>query len=75
MTKFETVGVNRQFDANNIKEANKAFACSCRCCCEKGMRLECDRCTIAYTHELIVAYFNDRKGNNYKNGKEWKRSD
>lgn len=59
MTKFETVGVNRQFDAINVEEANKAFAHSCEVCCKKGMRIECDKCHIAYTNTLICAYFND----------------
>lgn len=61
MTKFEQIGVNHQYNANNIKEANKAFQYSCDCCCNKGMHLDCDRCAIAYTHSLVVAYFNDRR--------------
>ena len=61
MTKFETVGVNYQYNANNIKEANRSFEYSCNCCCNKGMRLDCDRCAIAHTHALVVAYFNDKE--------------
>lgn len=61
MTKFETIGVNRQFDANNIKEADRSFTYSCKCCCEKGIKLECDKCAINYTHDLICAYFNDKE--------------
>ena len=60
MTKFETIGVNRQFDAINVEEANKAFAHSCEVCCKKGMHIECDKCHIAYTNTLICAYFNDK---------------
>lgn len=60
MTKFETIGVNYQYDANNKQEANNAFMHSCKCCCEKGMRLECSRCAIAHTHSLVVAYFDDK---------------
>lgn len=64
MTKFETIGVNRQYEADNIHEANKAFAHSCNCCCNKGIRLDCDKCSIAYVHSLVVAYFDDKqKGN------------
>ena len=59
MTKFEQVGVNRQYDANNIQEANKSFQHSCDCCCAKGIHIDCDRCAIAYTHSLIMAYFNE----------------
>lgn len=60
MTKFERIGVNYQFDATNIEDANKAFSNSCKCCCNKGIRLECDKCAIEYTHQLIVAYFADK---------------
>lgn len=67
MTKFERVGVNYQFDANSIEEANKSFAHSCKCCCNKGIRLECDKCAIEYTHQLVVAYFADKENNNDKN--------
>lgn len=61
MTKFEQVGVNYQYDANSIKEANKSFQYSCNCCCSKGIRLNCDKCAIAHTHALVVAYFNDKE--------------
>lgn len=60
MTKFEQIGVNRQYDADNIKESNTAFARSCECCCSKGMKLDCTQCAIAYVHNLVVAYFNDK---------------
>lgn len=59
MTKFEQVGVNYQYNANNIYEANKAFQHSCNCCCHKGIQLHCDKCSIAFTHNLVVATFND----------------
>ena len=60
MTKFEQIGVNYQYDANNISEANKSFNYSCQCCCNKGMRIDCDRCAIAHVHNLVVACFNDK---------------
>lgn len=56
MTKFEQIGVNRQYDSTN-----KSFNHSCNCCCNKGMRIECDKCSIAYVHNLIIAYFDDNK--------------
>lgn len=61
MTKFERIGVNRQYDAATVEEANKTFEHSCECCCNKGMHIECDRCAIAYTHSLVIAYFNDTR--------------
>lgn len=60
MTKFERIGVNFQYDASNKEEANKSFMYSCNCCCQKGMRIDCDRCAIAHTHSLVVAYFEDK---------------
>lgn len=62
MTKFEQIGVNYQYDATNIHEANKSFMHSCKCCCNKGIRLECDRCAISITHSMVCAYFNDKNG-------------
>lgn len=59
MTKFETIGVNRQYDAASIEEANKAFSRSCDCCCNKGIHLDCEKCSIAYVHSMVVAYFAD----------------
>lgn len=61
MTKFETIGVNYQYEANNKYEANKSFEHSCKCCCNKGMHIECDKCAIAHTHSLVVAYFEDQR--------------
>lgn len=59
MIKFERIGVNFQYEATSIEQANKSFAYSCECCCNKGVRLECDRCAIAHAHGLVVAYFDD----------------
>lgn len=60
MTKFEQVGVNYQYEARNTQEANKSFQYSCKCCCTKGIHLECDRCAIATVHGLMVAYFDGK---------------
>ena len=59
-SKFERIGVNLQYDATTIKEANDKFAYSCECCCAKGRYADCNRCTIANVHMLLVAYFSDR---------------
>lgn len=60
MSNFERIGVNHQFDAHSIEEANKAFAHSCEVCCSKGRYSNCNQCAIDYTHQLVVAYFNDK---------------
>lgn len=59
MTKFEQIGVNYQYDAVNADGARKAFQKSCTCCCNKGIQLDCDRYSIAYVHNLVMAYFDD----------------
>ena len=61
MIKFEQIGVNFQYNATSLQEANKFFKYSCDCCCNKGIKLECDRCAIAHAHSLVVAYFADKK--------------
>jgi len=63
MTKFEQVGVNYQNDAMDKRETNKSFRYSCRVCCERGIRVECDRCAIAVTHDAVVAAFETAQGN------------
>lgn len=58
--KFEAIGVSRQYNAKNKREANRQFSNSCEHCCSKGILLECDRCAINYTHNLICTYFATR---------------
>lgn len=64
MTKFEQIGINYQYCADSVEEANNAFLYSCKCCCTKGMRIECDRCAISHTHSMIVAIFDDKNKQN-----------
>ena len=61
MTKFEQVGINYQYAAPTKEDAQKAFQYSCQCCCNRGMRLDCDKCQIAFAHNLVVATFDSRK--------------
>ena len=61
VTKFEQVGVELQYEATNKHEANRSFKYSCRVCCERGMRIECDRCAIAVTHAITVAALDTAK--------------
>ena len=59
MTKFENVGMERQILARNSREAIQSFQNSCKVCCAKGMKIECERCGISATHHEILAYFAD----------------
>lgn len=57
MTKFEQVGVDLQYDALSVRDAVKSFRYSCKVCCRRGMRIDCDRCAIRATHDMTVASF------------------
>lgn len=60
MTKFETVGTQNLAEATTKKEALRAFEWSCRCCCERGMHLQCDHCAIQATYRSTVAILDDQ---------------
>lgn len=57
MSKFEQVGVSRQYDAVSKEEANHRFSTSCTICCNRGMQISCDRCAIACAHAISIAAF------------------
>ena len=61
MTKFEQVGINYQYSANSKEDAGRSFRYSCRCCCERGMHIDCDRCGIAVAHNLVISTFEHKK--------------
>lgn len=63
MTKFEQVGVNYQYSAGTKEQANRSFAYSCNCCCNRGMRIDCDRCAIAVAHNLVIAAIDTKEQN------------
>ena len=56
MTNFERIGVERQDEARNFWQAHKQFENSCKLCCYRGMRIECDRCHINHAHEAVKKY-------------------
>lgn len=59
MTRFESIGVARQMDANSIREANSRFLHSCGICSSRGVNISCDHCAIRFCHEETVACFRD----------------
>lgn len=61
MTKFEQVGVNMQYDSTTKEMALKKFSRSCECCCNKGLHIECDKCSIATVHQLVIASFETKE--------------
>lgn len=61
MTKFEQIGVNNLMSTTNKFDLQKGFNWSCNCCCTKGLRINCDRCAIAYNYKLLMAYYADKE--------------
>jgi len=57
MTKFERIGVELQQEAVNVRHAKRNFRYSCDVCCNRGLRIDCDKCAIAATHSMVVASF------------------
>lgn len=67
ITKFEQIGVERQKDSSSKYEANRNFAHSCEVCCCKGMKISCEKCSIAFVHKEIIACFDDYKTAKFSN--------
>lgn len=59
MTGFERKGCEFQLDSQTVPQAVKNFEYSCEVCCNRGIRISCDRCAIAVTHENVVAFILD----------------
>lgn len=59
MTKFETIGVELQHESVTKEEALRNFRYSCRCCCNRGMKIDCDHCAISATHAMTIAIMDD----------------
>lgn len=59
MTKFEQIGVERQYDSVTAEESNRNYLISCNICCRRGLHIECDRCAIAVAHEAVQVAFAD----------------
>lgn len=57
MTRFEEVGVQRQNECVTKYDAIRQFRNSCHICCNRGIRIECDRCAIAYEHRQVLEAF------------------
>ena len=57
MTKFEQVGVSYQQSAPTKHAANRSFKISCNICCNRGLRIDCDRCAIAVANAVAIAAF------------------
>lgn len=59
MTKFEQIGVERQYQSADKVESDRNFRISCNICCRKGLHIDCDRCAIAVAHEAVQVVFGE----------------
>lgn len=59
MIGFERKGCELQMACETVHQAIKTFEYSCNVCCTRGVRLTCERCAIAATHENVVAAIRD----------------
>lgn len=56
MTRFESIGVDLQQNAETIQQAKRAFNYSCKLCCQRGLRLDCDSCAIYGAHRTQISF-------------------
>ena len=54
MAGFFEHGVYLQQHAVSVREANRKYATSCNICCNRGFRVDCDRCPIAVSNKQTV---------------------
>ena len=57
MTRFEEIGVERQYGSTNPREAVRNYERSCKICCERGVCLNCQRCSIPMAHRSMMQTF------------------
>lgn len=53
MTAFEAKGIELQETALTRSQAQSRFEYSCKLCCTRGLRLDCDSCAIKCAHEVV----------------------
>lgn len=59
MSIFEERGIEYQYNATSVTRAIKSFQKSCTICCNTGKHIECDRCNIAFVHNIIISNFKE----------------
>lgn len=59
MSHFEERGMRIQIEASSLTQAKDKFAHSCNLCCNRGLRIDCERCAIRVVHEKVIGFFSD----------------
>lgn len=57
MSKFEQIGMNRQYSAKTTEEAKIEMDISCYACCHspRAMSVDCHHCMIRLAHQYQMA--------------------
>jgi len=58
MSKFEEIGVEKQYASNSIRQANFHYEQSCYLCVTRGRHIECKHCHIEGAHAEVIETFN-----------------
>ena len=58
MSKFLDIGVNKQYSAISIRQAEFYYEQSCRLCITHGRRARCEHCPIACANENVIQILN-----------------
>ena len=53
-SRFEEIGIERQYASQTITEANKHYEKSCYICIMHGIHMECRNCHINGAHDTVV---------------------
>lgn len=61
MTRFEEIGIQHQLCSNSKQDSINKFMRSCDICCNKGLRIYCDKCGIAYIHNKVIDYYYNKQ--------------
>ena len=57
--KFIETGIRLQQEAMTKEMANKAFEYSCKCCCNRGLNISCEKWQIKMVHDITISIFDD----------------
>lgn len=58
MSKFEQIGMNRQYSAKTTEEAKIEMDISCYACCHhpRSMHVDCHHCAIRLAHQYQMVF-------------------
>jgi hypothetical protein len=58
MSKFLEIGVNKQYSATSIRQAEYFYNQSCYLCITRGRQARCENCPIACANANVIQIFN-----------------